>query len=46
MLCIMGVRWVCCIVGMCKVDVREKINRGIFQLGRQGLCSIDLDVIK
>ena len=46
MLCIMGVRWVCFIVGMCTVDVRGEINRGVLQLGKQGLCGIDLDVIK
>ena len=47
-LCIMGEIWLCCVVGMymvCTVGSGEQISRGFFNLGRLGLCNIDVYVI-
>ena len=42
----MGGRRVSCIVCGCKMYTREQRTRGFLILGRQGLYSFDVDIIK
>ena len=42
----MGVRQVCCIVGVCWVEIRNQITRGFLLSGRRGLYSVDVDTIE